>query len=129
MKFSGSTPHFAGRPFRVWFRSLLLGMLLVGVGCGRSAEADGDRLLVCVSIPPQKYFVERVGGDAVEVVVMVGPGESPHTYEPKPSQLRAMSRADLFFTIGATFESAWMGRFRAANPSLSVVSMLMFLVI
>ena len=103
--------------------ALLCGALLLACGCGRSVDSVDDRLLVCVSIPPQKYFVERVGGDAVDVMVMVGPGDSPHTYEPKPSQLRAISRADLFITIGATFEAAWMNRFLAANPQLNVVPM------
>lgn len=123
MTFSGSKSRGVGRPFAAWVGSLLLCAAVTGSGCGRSAERGDDRLLVCVSIPPQKYFVERIGGDVVDVVVMVGPGESPHTYEPKPSQLRGMSRADLFFTIGATFEAAWMGRFRAANPALLVVHM------
>lgn len=36
---------------------------------------------------PQKYFVERVGGQRVAVSAMVGPGQSPETYDPTPSQL------------------------------------------
>lgn len=81
-------------------------------------------LQVSVSIPPQKYFVERIGGDLVRTTVMVPPGADPHTYEPKPSQLRGLSGSRIYFSIGAPFEDAWLARIvAAAGPSLSVVPM------
>ncbi|NIQ92121.1 MAG: zinc ABC transporter solute-binding protein, partial [Deltaproteobacteria bacterium] len=49
-------------------------------------------LKVFVSIVPQKYFVEKVGGDLVDVSVMVQPGANPHNYEPKPKQMVALSK-------------------------------------
>jgi len=39
-----------------------------------------DKIKAFVSILPQAYFFERVGGNRVQVSVMVGPGQSPHTY-------------------------------------------------
>lgn len=80
-------------------------------------------LPVFVSILPQKYFVERVGGEQVVVSVMVGPGQSPATYEPTPRQMTALSRARLYFSIGVAFEDTWMKRIQAANPALRVVPM------
>ena len=44
-----------------------------------SPTLAGDPLKVTVSILPQKYFVERIGGDRVEVSVMVLPGANPAT--------------------------------------------------
>ncbi|MGC8839411.1 MAG: metal ABC transporter solute-binding protein, Zn/Mn family [Anaerolineae bacterium] len=81
----------------------------------------GGAVQVTVSIPPQKYFVERVGGEHVQVTVMVGPGADPHTYEPRPEQLRALSRSQVYFRIGLPFESAWMDKFTAANPRMRIV--------
>jgi|TARA_Y100000294_G_scaffold61288_1_gene58045 zinc transport system substrate-binding protein len=46
--------------------------------------AASDEIHVIVSINPQKYFVQQIGGDRVHVTVMVYPGASPATYEPKP---------------------------------------------
>lgn len=80
-------------------------------------------LPVFVSILPQKYFVERVGGERVGVSVMVGPGQSPATYEPTPRQMTALSRTKLYFSIGVAFEDAWMKRIQAATPALRVVPM------
>jgi zinc transport system substrate-binding protein len=50
-----------------------------------------DKIPVTVSIEPQKYFVERIGGDRVKVNVMVQTGVDPHTYEPKPDQMRSLA--------------------------------------
>jgi zinc transport system substrate-binding protein len=77
-------------------------------------------LPVFVSILPQQYFVEQVGGDHVAVSVLVGPGQSPETYEPTPKQMAALSRARIYFSIGVAFEDTWMKRIQAANPALRV---------
>ncbi len=95
------------------------------VSCGgepSAAPADGGkRLRVVVSILPQRYFVERIGDGYVDVSVMVLPGESPATYEPKPDQLRALSEAAVYFSIGVPFERAWMDKIAAANPAMRIV--------
>jgi zinc transport system substrate-binding protein len=78
---------------------------------------------VTVSILPEKYFVERIGGEHVSVNVMVGPGDSPHTYEPKPEQMAALSRSKIYFAIGVEFEGAWMDKFASANPQMNIVDL------
>ncbi len=88
-------------------------------------EAQGllmvEPLQVTVSILPQKYFVERIGGQYVAPTVMVLPGHSPATYEPKPEQLAALSEAEAYFRIGVPFENAWMDRFAAVNDKMVIV--------
>lgn len=74
-----------------------------------------------VSIVPQKAFVEAIGGEFVNVDVMVLPGNSPHNYEPKPSQMKAIDAAQLYFTIGVEFEGAWMKKFAAQNKKMKIV--------
>ncbi len=51
---------------------------------------------IVVSILPQKYFVERVGAPHVDVSVMVGPGQSPATYEPTPKQTTHVAHAQVY---------------------------------
>jgi zinc transport system substrate-binding protein len=70
-----------------------------------------------------KYFVERVGGQRVNVQVMVGPGRSPATYEPKPKQMAALSRAQLYYRIGVPFETVWMKRVADLNPAMEIVDL------
>jgi zinc transport system substrate-binding protein len=83
--------------------------------------AARDAVQVWVSIVPQKYFVERVGGDRVHVEVMVPPGFRPEAYEPKPSQIEGLAEADLYVRIGVPFEQTWMPRIEAANGEMLVV--------
>jgi zinc transport system substrate-binding protein len=94
-------------------------------GCTQTSiyqsSKPGDKLAVTVSIAPQKYFLERIGGDRVRVNVMVEPGNDPHTYEPKPEQLRQLSQSKAYFSIGINLEQAWMNRLSAANQNLLVV--------
>ena len=106
-------------------RGVLAGLVLVAgvlAGCGQNATPAAPAALhVTVSILPQRYFVERVGGEYVAVNVMVEPGASPATYEPLPEQLRALSVADVYFSIGVPFENAWLERFASVNENLLFV--------
>jgi len=76
-----------------------------------------------VSIVPQKTFLEKIGGDKVNISLMVKPGNSPHTYEPKPSQMRNISKADIYFSIGVEFEDNWLAKFQNQNKSMIVKDM------
>lgn len=80
-----------------------------------------DKLPVFVSIVPQKYFVQQIGKDLVDVQVMIHPGADPHTYEPKPRQMVAISKAKLYFAVGIEFEEAHLKKITATNPNLKVI--------
>lgn len=84
--------------------------------------AAGDVLTAFVSIPPQRYFLQQIGGDRVAVQVMVEPGADAHTYEPRPRQMVALSKAVLYFAVGVQpFETVWLKKIAAANPGMKVV--------
>lgn len=100
-------------------KRLILFVLLFVLSIG-SANA-GEKLSVFVSIVPQKYFVQQIGKDFVDVKIMVQPGASPATYEPKPRQMAELSKADLYFSIGVPFENAWLQKIAAANPDMKVI--------
>jgi zinc transport system substrate-binding protein len=82
---------------------------------------DADSISVFVSIAPQKYFVERIAGSLVQVSVLVGPSDNPHNFEPKPQQMLALARTQLYFALGMTFEKVWLKKIAAANPRLLIV--------
>lgn len=76
---------------------------------------------VTVSILPQKYFVEKIAKDKIDINVMVKPGASPATYEPKPSQMRKLSKSMAYFSIGVPFEKVWLEKLQAANKKIILV--------
>ena len=94
---------------------------LLAVQCG-TIKTNGAAPSVFVSILPQKYFVDKIGGDYVKVTVMVEPGASPHSYEPKPAQMIALSKAVAYFSIGLEFEKAWLPKFKRLAQGMRIVS-------
>ena len=80
-----------------------------------------ERVPVFVSIAPQAHFVQQIGKDLVDVQVLVEPGADPHTYEPRPQQMVALSKAVLYFAIGIEFEAAKLAKISAVNPRMKVV--------
>jgi zinc transport system substrate-binding protein len=107
---------------RYWIIVIVLGLWFVAPGCApEPEEAASGTLNVTVSIVPQQYFVERVGGDRVSVNVMVLPGSSPATYEPKPEQLRSLTESAAYFSIGVPFEDAWLDKIAEANDDMRMV--------
>lgn len=53
---------------------------------------------------------------------MVKPGASPATYEPKPKQMAALSKTEIYFSIGAPFERAWLPKFSKLSPKMEITA-------
>ena len=98
--------------------SILVNIIILGLIHPAIAS---NRLPVFVSIVPQRYFVQQIGKDLVDVKVMVQPGASPATYEPKPKQMSDLSKAKVYFAIGVPFENTWLRKITTANPEMKVV--------
>jgi zinc transport system substrate-binding protein len=76
---------------------------------------------VFVSIAPQKYFVQKIGGDFVNVSILVPASADPHTYEPKPKQIVDLSKSALYFAIGIDFEKAWLQKIASTHPKMRII--------
>lgn len=86
------------------------------------AFAENVKLNVFVSILPQKYFAERLLGENGTVDVLIGAGQSPHTYEPLPKQMGKLSRADMFFAVGVPFEKSLVKKLENLCLNLVIVN-------
>lgn len=75
---------------------------------------------VAVSILPQKWFVEQIAGDLCDVMVLVGPGHSPATYEPTARQMTTVQSAIIYFSAGVPFENGLLPKLEAMqdNPPI-----------
>ncbi|MBA1146288.1 zinc ABC transporter substrate-binding protein [Ectothiorhodospiraceae bacterium WFHF3C12] len=105
--------------YYVWRSLLRAGAALAFLTLPVAAPA----LEVFVSVLPQQTFAQRVGGEHVDVRVLVQPGQSPATYDPSAQQLTALENADVLFRIGVPFERSWVGRIRKAMPELPIVDL------
>lgn len=87
-----------------------------------TSNPDENKLNLTVSILPQKYFVEKIGGELVSVNVMVGSGIAAETYEPLAQQLADLSKSSAYISIGVPFEEAWLEKIKSANPQIPVIN-------
>jgi len=79
--------------------------------------------MVSVSILPQKYFVEQIAGNLVQVNVLVPPGSSPHNYEVLPSQMKDLSKSKVWLQVGLlTLEDALKDKLSDINKNLVIVN-------
>ena len=114
---------------RVKFQNILylaqkmvqLAVIIIFAMVSEPLAQPANPLPVFVSINPQRHFVQQIGGNRVSVQVMVPPGASPATYEPRPRQMADLSKTRIYFAIGVPFENAWLDKIAAANPAMTVV--------
>jgi zinc transport system substrate-binding protein len=90
-------------------------------GNGGSEADDTGKIRVMVSVPPQADFVRRIGGEQVQIDVLVGDGQDPHTFSPTPAQMKALGRAQIYFSVGMPFEEALATKITNANTSLTLI--------
>ncbi|MBQ7271112.1 MAG: zinc ABC transporter substrate-binding protein [Campylobacter sp.] len=64
--------------------------------------------IVSTTIMPTKFFIEQIAGDELEINVMVPSSADPHTFEPKPSQMKMLEKSDLYFEVGVEFDEIWL---------------------
>lgn len=120
--------YHGGVPARLILFALALPALLSGCAAAPpSAEAAArGRIQVAVSVPPQAYFVDRIGGGRVTVQVMIPPGASETSYSPSPRQLVDLTLARLYVKVGHPaflFEANHIDRFLADHRQIRVVDM------
>jgi zinc transport system substrate-binding protein len=109
-------------------------LALAGLACSPAEPAagppagpvGGEVLRVGVTVPPQAYLVERLGGERVAIEVVMPSGSSEETFSPSPRQMVALSRADLYVLVGHPaflVESRHVTPALARNPGVRVVAM------
>jgi zinc transport system substrate-binding protein len=85
-----------------------------------------SQIPVAVSVPPQAYFVEKIGGGRVRVEVMIPPGYSHVDYQLSPRQMVALSGARLYIKVGQPafeVETHYIDPVLARSPGIRVVDM------
>src|SRR5438445_994842 len=91
-------------------RALLAVLLLMLAAPQVSAEA---KLKVVATFSILGDLVANVGGDKVDVAVLVGPDADAHTYQPRPSDARTLAGAQVLVSNGLGFEG-WIDRLAEA---------------
>lgn len=77
-------------------------IVVISVFAGQKPDADtsDSTAKVGATIFPLYDLTRQVAGDDFEVVLMLPPGASPHTFDPQPSLLKNLRGAETVFAIG-----------------------------
>jgi zinc transport system substrate-binding protein len=101
---------------------LMIATLWGSLPAGAQVNPPG-KVKVFVSILPAAYFAERVGGSNVEVSVLVGPGQEPHTFEPTPKLVAKLADARVLFKMGFPFEETIINKVGSSFKNVEVVDL------
>ncbi|HEO65315.1 MAG TPA: zinc ABC transporter substrate-binding protein [Spirochaetes bacterium] len=107
---------------------ILIFFLFIYSNCNQKKHFSRPKgkIVVTVSVPPQAYFVERIGGKFVEVHIMVPKSESPVTYEPTIRQLAKIRESSIYLKVGSpnfSFEIQYLPKILSSNQQLQIINM------
>jgi zinc transport system substrate-binding protein len=107
------------------FAAVIITAALIGGGCSKETlptqVGTTPRLKIAATILPLADIARNIGGDSVEVLTLVPPGASPHTFEPTPELVKNLHDAKILFVVGHGLDDWALGL--AQNlPNLKVVA-------
>ncbi len=110
-----------GTTVRCMKRKALIFVLLAGSLFGFTAAGFAAPLQVFVSILPQKWLVDQVGGELVSTHVLVDKGQEPHNFEPTPRQIANLFRSTIYFTVDMPFERELIRRIQQSGTHVRLI--------
>ena len=91
---------------------------------GRSEpEPRTGPVAVYASVMPQADIMKRIGGELVEVGMLIGPGQDAHTYDPSPREIERLAAAELLFTTGLEYEARIVGTLQRSARTVRIVDL------
>lgn len=99
--------------FKILHKSIFL--LAIGLVCGFAKP------LVSVSIPPQKYFVEKIAANTLDINVIIPAGADEHNFDFKPATMKKLEKSDIYFSIGLELERVFIDKFQSNFKNLQII--------
>ncbi|MBP2646345.1 MAG: ABC-type metal ion transporter, periplasmic subunit [Firmicutes bacterium] len=84
---------------------ITLAVLFTGCASKTSLTSPGEKIKVVASIYPVYEFTKVVGGDKIDVRLLVPQGAEPHDWEPTAAEIIKIKSAQIFFYHGAGMEN------------------------
>ena len=88
---------------------LMVLLTLIPLGCANPKKVStGDKLDIVATIFPPFDFARELGGEHVDVTMLLPPGVESHSYEPTPKEVVRIATCDLFIYNGGV-SGSWVG--------------------
>lgn len=82
---------------------ILIGAFLVFFSPKKN-KSESQKITVISTLFPTYDFAKNIGGDKIDVLLLLPPGVEPHSFEPKPSDIAKINNADVFIYTGEFME-------------------------
>lgn len=114
------------------YRSTVTGIILSTVllfvpvlifSAGTAEPQRGEIIQAHASIAPQADIIQRIGGDFIDVQVLIGPGQDAHTWDPSPRDIERLGRSEILFVTGLEFEFPIIRTLQRSGSSVHIVSL------
>jgi ABC-type Zn uptake system ZnuABC Zn-binding protein ZnuA len=87
--------------------AIFLSIILIACGSGSTTEdPSSDKINVLATTPMLGDFVNEIGGDNINLTILMPPEADPHTYDPSPQDASKIADADIVFYVGLKYEPA-----------------------
>lgn len=110
-----------------YFTMLFLLSSLVLFGCTKQSESAGcifsndpNTIKVCTTLFPQYDFAKQIGGNLVEVSLLLKPGTDPHSFDPTPQDMIRLNQSDVFIYTNELMEP-WVANVKQAIENKNLV--------
>ncbi len=120
-------------PFKRYIGVVVVLLLLVVLGISSCSKGkDGEKtekkqgvkkLNVVATTGIVADVVNNIGGDKIELFVLIPAGADPHTFQPRPADYSKMIEADVVFINGAGLEEFMSKSMKEMVRKVSVVSL------
>ena len=85
--------------------AIVLSIVLIACGTGSTTdEATSDKINVLATTPMLGDFVNQIGGENINLTILMPPEVDPHTYDPSPQDATKIADADVVFYVGLKYE-------------------------
>ena len=105
--------------------SKLLTLLMILVMCAscfygcsgdKKEENSSKKIKVVATIFPVYDFLREIGGDKIDLTMLMTPGAETHSYEPTPKDMKTVSNADFFAYVGGDSDE-WVDKILDGNKN------------
>ena len=100
------------------------GLFLTGCSVSENEGADDGKQKIVTTLYAPYDFAKNVGGDRVNVKMLLAPGEESHSYDPTPQDIMAIEHCDLFIYNGGENESWVEDILSSLDRDISVIKMM-----
>ena len=86
--------------FISFFILIVVMVTIVEVFKTETTIKNPDKIQIVATLFPQYDFAKQIGGEKVDVTLLLTPGTETHTYEPTPQDIINVNNSDLFIYTG-----------------------------